>query len=70
MDVITTQFDGWKTVGGRERAAIRYGLRRGQELLNKYYSKTDESVLYRVALRKIKVELLQFERPDKLTVKL
>ena len=55
MDVITVQFDNWKSQPGEEKAAVKYGIRRGQMLLNKYYSKTDESVLYRIALRKFKL---------------
>lgn len=55
MDAITRQFDLWNVGAGLEKTAIRYGIRRGQELLNRYYSKTDESVLYRIALRKLKL---------------
>lgn len=31
---------------------IRWGATRARELLDKYYSKTDETSLYRVAIRK------------------
>jgi hypothetical protein len=54
MDAITVQFDHWKSQPGDKKAAVKYGIRRGQMLLNKYYSRTDESVLYRIALREFR----------------
>ena len=52
MDALTRQFDGMRVGPDQGKLAIKYGIKRGQELLDKYYSKTDESVLYRIALRK------------------
>jgi hypothetical protein len=55
MDAITVSFDQLKSQPGDEKAAVKYGIRRGQLLLDRYYSKTDESVLYRIALRKFRL---------------
>lgn len=49
MDALTSKFDQARS--NAKSLAVSYGIKRGQELLDKYYSKTDESVLYRVALR-------------------
>jgi hypothetical protein len=49
MDAITAKFDAARS--NVKTKAVVYGIKRGQELLDKYYSKTDDSVLYRVALR-------------------
>jgi hypothetical protein len=50
MDAITRKFDAFRNDPSFSQA-IKYGIRRGQTVLNKYYGKTDESVMYRVALR-------------------
>lgn len=49
MDAITSKFDVSRSTC--QTSAVQYGIKRGQELLDKYYSKTDDSVLYRIALR-------------------
>ena len=50
MDALTTKFDQIRDHPSINKA-VKYGVKRGQAVLDKYYSKTDESVLYLVALR-------------------
>jgi hypothetical protein len=49
MDAMTDRFD--QTRASSKSPAVKYGIKRGQAVLDKYYSKTDDSILYRLAVR-------------------
>jgi hypothetical protein len=51
MDTLTVAFDRFSS-RNTVSPAVKHGIQRGQNLLDKYYSKTDETVMYRVAIRK------------------
>lgn len=40
---------------------IRLAAARGRQVLNKYYSKTDESIMYRLAMSKCKLSTLSLQ---------
>jgi hypothetical protein len=50
FDIITRALDDY--VGDDEKLpAVRAAARRGRAMLNKYYGLTDESIMYRIAMR-------------------
>ena len=65
MDALTTKFDQIRDHPAINKA-VKYGVKRGQAVLDKYYSKTDESVLYRIALRKLCCISRRLRRSDAL----
>lgn len=51
MDGLTRAFD--KFIGDSElHLAVRYAAKRGLAILNKYYSLTDDSIVYRISMCK------------------
>ena len=49
MDILTEHLDAFKD-NTELKAIVRVAAARGLEIMNKYYSRTDESTIYRIAM--------------------
>jgi hypothetical protein len=50
FDIITRKLDGFVD-DERLRPCVRHAAARGRAMLNKYYGLSDESIMYRIAMR-------------------